>query len=95
MCGFPKTGVFGLWDLCGIDLMPEVTASLSRLLPEEDAFQRYATSPDIISTMIENGWHGRKGRVLQGFYRQTQDEAGKKQLHQLNLTNLEYQPLAE
>ncbi len=95
LCGFPKTGVFGLWDLCGIDLMPEVTASLSRLLPEEDAFQRYARSPEIIYTMIENGWHGRKGRVLQGFYRQTQDEAGSKQLLQLNLGNLEYQPLAE
>lgn len=95
LCGFPKTGVFGLWDLCGIDLMPEVTTSLSRLLAEEDAFQRYAKSPDIISTMIENGWHGRKGRVLQGFYRQTQDEAGNKQLLQLNLGNLEYQSLAE
>lgn len=95
LCGFPKTGVFGLWDLCGIDLMPEVTTSLSRLLPEEDAFQRYARSPEIISAMIENGWHGRKGRVLQGFYRQTQDEAGNKQLLQLNLGNLEYQPLAD
>lgn len=95
LCGFPKTGVFGLWDLCGIDLMPEVTASLSRLLPEEDAFQRYARSPGLISTLIEKGWHGRKGRVLQGFYRQTQDEQGVKQLHQLNLNSLEYQPLTD
>ncbi len=95
LCGFPKTGVFGLWDLCGIDLMPEVTASLSRLLPEEDAFQQYARSPELISTMIEKGWHGRKGRVLQGFYRQIQDKQGAKQRHQLNLSTFEYQPLAE
>ncbi|WP_417593910.1 3-hydroxyacyl-CoA dehydrogenase NAD-binding domain-containing protein [Oceanospirillum sp.] len=95
LCGFPKTGVFGLWDLCGIDLMPEVTASLSRLLPEDDAFQRYARSPELISTMIEKGWHGRKGKVLQGFYRQSINDQGLKQRHQLNLTTLEYQALSD
>ncbi|OOV86763.1 3-hydroxyacyl-CoA dehydrogenase/enoyl-CoA hydratase family protein [Oceanospirillum linum] len=95
LCGFPRTGVFGLWDLCGIDLMPEVTASLSRLLPEEDAFQRYARSPELISTMIEKGWHGRKGKVLQGFYRQSINDQGLKQRHQLNLMTLEYQMLSD
>ncbi|MGH6799049.1 MAG: 3-hydroxyacyl-CoA dehydrogenase family protein, partial [Roseiarcus sp.] len=31
--GFPKTGVFGLLDLVGIDLMPHVAASMRRTLP--------------------------------------------------------------
>ena len=31
--GIPKTGVFGLLDLVGIDLMPHVMASMARRLP--------------------------------------------------------------
>ena len=31
--GIPKTGVFGLVDLVGIDLMPHVVASMDSLLP--------------------------------------------------------------
>ena len=36
--GIPKTGVFGLYDLIGIDLMVDVVASLRSILPEGDAF---------------------------------------------------------
>lgn len=93
-CGFPKTGVFGLWDLCGIDLMPEVTASLSRLLPANDPFQAYATAPALIKQMVDKGLHGRKGAVLQGFYRQQKDAQGNRIREQLNLTTLAYEPLA-
>ena len=32
--GIPKTGVFGLYDLIGIDLMVDVVASLRSILPE-------------------------------------------------------------
>jgi 3-hydroxyacyl-CoA dehydrogenase len=38
--GIPKTGVFGLYDLIGIDLMVDVVASLASILPENDAFSR-------------------------------------------------------
>ena len=34
--GMPKTGIFGLLDLVGIDLMPHVAASMKRTLPEKD-----------------------------------------------------------
>ena len=34
--GIPKTGVFGLLDLVGIDLIPKVAASMDRLLPAGD-----------------------------------------------------------
>jgi 3-hydroxyacyl-CoA dehydrogenase len=33
--GMPKTGVFGLLDLVGIDLMPHVAASMQRTLPSD------------------------------------------------------------
>lgn len=88
VCGFPKTGVFGLWDLVGIDLMPEVSASLSRLLPADDLFQRYAGTIPVIERMLDNGWYGRKGRILQGFYRQTVDDAGRKQRTVLDLGSM-------
>jgi len=88
ICGFPKTGVFGLWDLVGIDLMPEVTASLSRLLPSDDPFQQYAGPIPVIEQMNRNGWLGRKGRVLQGFYRQTMDAEGRKVREVLDLGSL-------
>ncbi len=90
VCGFPKTGIFGLWDLVGIDLMPEVTASLSRLLPDNDAFQTYAKPVPVIEGMVKNGWFGRKGRVLQGFYRQHMDDDGKKVREVLDLDTLSY-----
>jgi 3-hydroxyacyl-CoA dehydrogenase len=90
VCGFPKTGIFGLWDLVGIDLMPEVTASLSRLLPAGDPFQTYAAQAPLISHMIEQGWFGRKGRVLQGFYRQHTDSDGRKVREVLDLQRLVY-----
>ncbi|MEZ5478821.1 MAG: 3-hydroxyacyl-CoA dehydrogenase family protein [Thiolinea sp.] len=35
--GIPKTGVFGLSDLVGLDLMPYLMASMQRTLPEGDA----------------------------------------------------------
>ena len=40
--GIPKTGVFGLYDLIGIDLMGDVAASLVSILPKDDAFHEVA-----------------------------------------------------
>ena len=37
--GIPKTGVFGLYDLIGIDLMADVLKSFIKELPENDKFQ--------------------------------------------------------
>ncbi len=90
VCGFPKTGIFGLWDLVGIDLMPEVTASLARLLEEDDPFQTYAGAVPVIEHMLARGWYGRKGKVLQGFYRQFTDSDGRKQREVLDLVALEH-----
>jgi len=36
--GIPRTGVFGLLDLVGLDLMPHVLGGLESALPEGDAF---------------------------------------------------------
>ena len=36
--GIPKTGVFGLYDLIGIDLMADVLKSFIKELPKSDKF---------------------------------------------------------
>ncbi len=64
--GIPKTGVFGLYDLIGIDLMADVVRSLRSILPEGDAFHVVGAENDLINNMIENGYTGNKG--LGGFY---------------------------
>lgn len=65
--GIPKTGVFGLLDLVGIDLMPHVNASLVATLEKEDPFQKLQRDQPLIRKMIETGMTGRKGKG--GFYR--------------------------
>ncbi len=64
--GIPKTGVFGLYDLIGIDLMADVVRSLRSNLPEGDAFHAVGAENDLINNMIEAGFTGNKG--LGGFY---------------------------
>ena len=41
--GIPKTGVFGLYDLIGIDLMSDVVNTLGDILPEDDLFHEVGT----------------------------------------------------
>ena len=65
--GIPKTGVFGLYDLIGIDLMADVVASLTQILPDGDAFHEVARDNRLISWMISNGLTGDKGKG--GFYK--------------------------
>ena len=64
--GIPKTGVFGLYDLIGIDLMVDVVASLRSILPKGDAFHAIGGENEMISAMIADGYTGDKG--LGGFY---------------------------
>ena len=64
--GIPKTGVFGLYDLIGIDLMVDVVASLRSILPEGDAFHAVGGENTMITAMIADGFTGNKGRG--GFY---------------------------
>ena len=65
--GIPKTGVFGLYDLIGIDLMSDVATSLVSILPENDAFHDVGTKLSLMEDMISNGQRGRKTGA--GFYR--------------------------
>ncbi len=65
--GVPKTGIFGLIDLVGIDLMPLLAKSLSSTLPEGDAYFDTIRPLPLVDKMIAEGFTGRKGKG--GFYR--------------------------
>ncbi|MBL6595465.1 MAG: enoyl-CoA hydratase/isomerase family protein [Candidatus Puniceispirillum sp.] len=64
--GIPKTGVFGLYDLIGIDLMADVVVSLGNILPADDAFHGVGGANPAIAAMIAAGFTGDKGKG--GFY---------------------------
>ncbi len=73
--GFPKTGVFALLDLVGIDLMPHIAASMKRTLPASDLYITNLRDPELIRKMIADGLTGRKGKG--GFYRLVKTATGR------------------
>ena len=70
--GFPKTGVFGLYDLIGLDLMLDVVKSLVGALPPGDEFHRVAGGIPLTAELVAQGYTGNKGRG--GFYRERETE---------------------
>ena len=71
--GAPKTGVFALGDVVGLDLIPHVTESLSHNLPNNDKYNLGVKEQSklgidlLLKEMVESGYTGRKGKG--GFYR--------------------------
>ena len=64
--GIPKTSVFALLDLVGLDLMPHINASLAATLAPDDAFHLANREIPLFGRMIADGYTGRKGKG--GFY---------------------------
>lgn len=85
--GIPKTGVFGLMDLVGIDLGPQVNASMRGVLPKSDAFHAIDREVPLIGKMIAQGLTGRKGKG--GFYRMDRSGGGRA-MQAIDLTTGEY-----
>lgn len=85
--GVPKTGVFGLLDLVGLDLVPHLLSSLQDTLDKKDPFQDLGPAPKLLNKLIKDGYTGRKGKG--GFYRLKPNDKNKtKQV--LDLKTLEY-----
>ena len=87
--GIPKTGVFGLYDLIGIDLMADVLKSFIKELPESDEFHEVAKEIPLVKKLIETGYTGRKGKG--GFYRMNKTGAIKV-MEAINLESGDYSP---
>ncbi|MBC4017942.1 3-hydroxyacyl-CoA dehydrogenase [Siccirubricoccus deserti] len=86
--GVPKTGVFGLLDLVGIDLMPHVAASMKATLPGTDPYVQGLREHAVILKMIAEGRTGRKAKG--GFYTRVKGADGESLKRALDLTTGEY-----
>ena len=75
--GLPPTGLFGLVDLVGLDVMDLVSKNLSDNLPSNDMGLKFVDLPGSVRSMIDNEQIGRKAGG--GFYRvQKLDDGSRK-----------------
>lgn len=89
--GIPKTGVFGLLDLIGLDLMPQIIDSIKSRLPLADPFHSISELPEVFLKMLDEGNLGRKTRG--GFYRLA--PSGRQNLNEsIDLRSTRYRPYA-
>ncbi len=86
--GVPKTGIFGLLDLVGLDLMPHVSKSLLATLPEGDDYRRIYRPQALFEKMIADGYTGRKGKG--GFYRLAKGADGSRVKEAIDLNTGDY-----
>jgi 3-hydroxyacyl-CoA dehydrogenase len=90
--GAPKTGIFGLLDLVGLDLMPHVDKSMAGSLKPGDAYVTLRRDWPLLTRMIADGYTGRKGKG--GFYR-LNTEGGKRVKESIDLESGSYSPSRE
>ncbi|MGK6325305.1 3-hydroxyacyl-CoA dehydrogenase NAD-binding domain-containing protein [Sphingomonas sp. DT-51] len=88
--GVPKTGIFGLIDLVGIDLMPLLAKSLSATLPAGDPYFSTVRALPLVDRMIAEGYTGRKGKG--GFYRLDKRPDGSRAKLAIDLASGDYRP---
>ncbi len=89
--GMPSTGIFGLFDLIGIDLMPLIAKAMLATLPDNDAFRILYREPELVKKMIADGYTGRKGKG--GFYRMNK-QGDKKIKEVIDFKTGEYKAVA-
>ena len=88
--GVPSTGIFGLMDLVGIDLAPQVAKSLFVTLPPDDAYRTVYRDEPIIARLIAEGRTGRKAKG--GFYSLRRNGSEREKLA-LDLSRGDYRPV--
>ena len=86
--GIPKTGVFGLYDLIGIDLMSDVAKSLINILPDDDVFHDVSDEIPSMKKMMDLGLLGNKS--LQGGFYRFKDPEDSTTKETLNFSDFEY-----
>ena len=72
--GLPSTGLYGLIDLIGLDVMDLVAKNLAANLPAGDAGRAFLAFPAPVQAMLERGQIGRKAGA--GFYRMVKTADG-------------------
>ena len=93
--GLPPTGLYGLIDLIGLDVMDLVGKNLAVNLPDDDIGRSYTEFPEIEQKMLERGQLGRKARELGGFGRMVKLDDGSKRRETFDLHELEWREAVE
>jgi 3-hydroxyacyl-CoA dehydrogenase len=94
LIGRPKTGIFRLQDLVGLDVSYGVGANLYGLIPD-DEMREVLRDPQLNSLRQAQMDRGRLGdKTGQGFYLKPQN-GGKDSILSLDLESLEYRPRRE
>ena len=88
--GLPPTGLYGLIDLIGLDVMELVGKNLAVNLPEADLGHQYTNFPPTEQRMHDDGQLGRKAGG--GFYRQTKSPDGERLKESFDLLDESWRP---
>ena len=86
--GLPPTGLYGLVDLIGLDVMHSVGKNLAINLPNDDKGLKYVNLPTEEQNMFDSGQLGRK--TGGGFYRIQKLDNGEKKKEVFDLSNLKW-----
>ncbi len=93
--GLPATGLYGLIDLIGLDVMDLVGKNLAINLPAGDAGRAYTAFPAVEQRMLERGQLGRKARDVGGFGRVRKLDDGSKHKETFDLVTEEWRDAIE
>ena len=88
--GIPRTGLYGLIDLIGLDVMDLVGKNLANNLPNDDAGHAFVALPDEEKAMLARGQLGRKSGG--GFYRMLKAEDGSRSKETFDLIEQQWRP---
>jgi 3-hydroxyacyl-CoA dehydrogenase len=93
--GLPPTGLYGLIDLIGLDVMDLVGKNLAINLPARDAGFAFTQFPEAEQRMLERGQLGRKARDLGGFGRVQKLADGTKRSETFDLLTEQWREATE
>ena len=87
--GRPKSAIFRLADVVGMDTLVKVAKGVADNCPNDEQRPIF-TIPAWLQKMVDNKWLGDK--TGQGFFKKTKGAGGEKEILTLNLQTLEYGP---
>ena len=93
--GLPPTGLYGLIDLIGLDVMDLVGKNLAVNLPSDDDGRRFTAFPEAEQRMLQRGQLGRKSRQLGGFGRVQKLDDGSKKTETFDLVTEQWRNAVE
>ena len=88
--GLPATGLYGLVDLIGLDVMYNVGKNLEVNLPQDDVGRNFVNFTESVHKLYERGQLGRK--TGGGFYKLTRHDDGSKSMEVFDLQNDRWRP---